>query len=399
MLTGKRILLGVTGSIAAYKAVELLRELVKCGAEVQVVMTEAATKFVAPLTFETLSRQPVLLDMFSLAYGSRIGHIEATQRADMFVVAPATAQTIARMALGLADDFLSCIFLASRCPVLVAPAMDSDMYQHAAVQQNLATLRSRGVRIVEPGHGELASGLVGPGRLADLPEIVGAIEQVLTGTRDLEGQVVLVTAGPTREPLDPVRFLSNRSSGKMGYSIAEAAAARGACVVLVSGPTGLTIPQGVDVVHVETAQEMYEVVLAKLPAATVVIKAAAVADYRPKRIADRKIKKDETIPEVTLEPTLDILAEVGKRKGARVVVGFAAETDDLVANAGRKLQRKHVDLMVANDVRQPGAGFDADTNVVKILDTVGGVEELPLLSKREVAHRILDRVVRLLTRG
>ena len=398
MLEGKRILLGVTGSIAAYKAVELLREFVKRGAEVQVVMTEASTRFVAPLTFETLSRQPVLLDMFSLAYGSRIGHIEATQRADVFLVAPATARTIARMALGLADDFLSCIFLASRCPVVVAPAMDSDMYQHAAVQQNLATLRGRGVHVVEAGHGELASGLVGPGRLADLQEIVAAVERVLAPAGDLTGQVVLVTAGPTREPLDPVRYLSNRSSGKMGYAIAEAAASRGARVVLVSGPTALLVPPGVDVVHVDTAQEMYEAVLAKLQVATVVIKAAAVADYRPKRVADRKIKKDETVPEVTLEPTPDILAEVGKRKGARVVVGFAAETDDLVANARKKLQRKQVDLMVANDVRQPGAGFDTDTNVVKVLDAEGGVEELPLLSKREVADRILDRVVRLLTR-
>ena len=398
MLTGKRILLGVTGSIAAYKAVELLRELVKRGAEVQVVMTEAATKFVAPLTFETLSRQPVLLDMFSLAYGSRIGHIEATQRADVFLVAPATAQTIARMALGLADDFLSCIFLASRCPVLVAPAMDSDMYQHAAVQQNLATLLGRGVHIVEPGHGELASGLIGPGRLAELQNIVAAVERALALTRDLKGQIILVTAGPTREALDPVRYLSNRSSGKMGYAIAEAAAKRGARVVLVSGPTAQAVPQGVDVVHVETAQQMYEAVLAKLPVATVVIKAAAVSDYRPKRVADRKIKKDETVPEVTLEPTPDILAEVGKRKGTRIVVGFAAETDDLVANARKKLQRKRVDLMVANDVRQAGAGFDTDTNVVKILDAEGGVEELPLLSKHEVAERILDRVVKLLAR-
>ncbi|HSB73363.1 MAG TPA: bifunctional phosphopantothenoylcysteine decarboxylase/phosphopantothenate--cysteine ligase CoaBC [Candidatus Methylomirabilis sp.] len=399
MLEGKRILLGVTGSIAAYKAVELLREFVKRGAEVQVVMTEAAAKFVAPLTFETLSRQPVLLDMFSLAYDSKIGHIEATQRADVLLVAPATARTIARMALGLADDFLSCIFLASRCPVLVAPAMDSDMYRHAAVRQNLATLRGRGVHVVEAGHGELASGLVGPGRLADLQEIVAAVERVLAPVGDLAGQVVLVTAGPTREPLDPVRFLSNRSSGKMGYAVAEAAASRGARVILVSGPTALLAPPGVDVVHVDTAQEMYEAVLAKLPVASVVIKAAAVADYRPKRVADRKIKKDETVPEVALEPTPDILAEVGKRKGARVVVGFAAETDDLVANARKKLQRKHVDLMVANNVRQPGAGFDTDTNVVKVLDAEGGVEELPLLSKREVADRILDRVVRLLTRG
>ena len=396
VLKGKRILLGVSGSIAAYKAVELLREFMKREAEVQVVMTEAATRFVAPLTFETLSRQPVLLDMFSLAYGSRIGHVEATRRADLFVVAPATAQTIARMALGLADDFLSCIFLASRCPVLVAPAMDSDMYQHVAVQENLARLRDRGVHIVEPGHGELASGLMGPGRLAELPEILAAVERLISPLCDLEGQVILVTAGPTREPLDPVRYLSNRSSGKMGYAIAEAAAARGAKVILVSGPTSLPVPHGVDVIHVETAQQMYDAVLAKFPAATAVVKAAAVADYRPKLVAGRKIKKDERVPELTLESTPDILAEIGKRKAGQILVGFAAETEDLVANARKKLGRKNLDLMVANDVGQPGAGFDGDTNIVKILDAQGSVEELPLQAKRSVADRILDRVVELM---
>ena len=396
MLTGKRILLGVTGSIAAYKAVELLRELTKRGAEVQVVMTEAATRFVAPLTFETLSRQPVLLDMFSLAYGSHIGHIEATARADLFVIAPATAHTIARLAHGLADDFLANIYLASRCPVMLAPAMDSDMYQHVVVQENLARLRDRGVHIVGPASGELASGLTGPGRLVEPPEIVEAIEKLLALTRDLAGEVVLVTAGPTREPLDPVRYLSNRSSGKMGYAVAEAAAARGARVILVSGPTALTPPPGVDVIHVETAQQMHDAVLAKLHAATVVIKAAAVADYRPKQVAGRKIKKDEAVPEVRLEPTPDILAEVGKRKERRILVGFAAETEDLVANARKKLQRKNLDLMVANDVSQPGAGFDSDTNAVKILDAQGGVEEIHLQAKRSVADRVLDRVVGLL---
>ena len=396
MLKEKRILLGVTGSIAAYKAVELLRELTKRGAEVQVVMTEAATKFVAPLTFETLSRQPVLLDMFTLAYGSHIGHIEATARADLFVIAPATARTIARLALGLADDFLSCIYLASRCPILVAPAMDSDMYQHVAVQENLSRLRDRGVHIVGPASGELASGSVGPGRLVEPPEIVEAIERILVTARDLADEVVLVTAGPTREPLDPVRYLSNRSSGKMGYAMAEAAAARGARVILVSGPTALSPPQGVDVIHVETAQQMHDAVLAKLTAATVVIKAAAVADYRPKQVAARKIKKDEAVREVTLESTPDILAEVGKRKGRRILVGFAAETEDLVENARKKLQRKNLDLMVANDVSQPGAGFDADTNAVKMLDAQGKVEELPVQSKRSVADRVLDRVVGLL---
>ena len=396
MLTGKRILLGVTGSIAAYKAVELLRLFTKAGAEVQVVMTEAATKFVAPLTFESLSRQTVLLDMWSLAYSHRIGHIEATQKADCFVVAPATAQTIARLALGLADDFLSSIYLASRCPVLVAPAMDCDMFEHPALQDNLKRLRERGVQIVEPDLGPLASGMVGRGRLAELPEIVAAIERILAPRQDLADRVILVTAGPTREPLDPVRFLSNRSSGKMGYAIAAAAAARGARVLLVSGPTALPSPHGVDMLHVETAQEMYEAVLAKLPLAEVVIKAAAVADYRPVHPALQKIKKGGAVPEIVLEPTPDILAEVGKQKGRRILVGFAAETEDLIRHARGKLDRKHLDLVIANDVSQSGSGFDADTNLVKILDAKGDVEELPLLSKNEVAGRILDRVVDLL---
>jgi phosphopantothenoylcysteine decarboxylase/phosphopantothenate--cysteine ligase len=395
-LEGKRVLLGVTGSIAAYKAVELLRLLAKRGATVQVAMTEAAAKFVGPLTFETLSRQEVLLDMWSLQYSHRIGHIEATQRADLLLVAPATAQTIARLALGLADDFLSCIYLASRCPVLVAPAMDCDMFEHPALQANLATLRARGVHIVEPEHGPLASGLIGRGRLADLPVILEAVERLLCGPRDLAGRVVLVTAGPTREPVDPVRFLSNRSSGKMGYAIAEAAAARGAAVVLVSGPTALPVPPGVDSLRVETAQQMHDAVLAKLPVADVVIKAAAVADYRPTRVAGQKIKKAEGMSEIPLEPTPDILAEIGARKGRQVVVGFAAETQDLVANGRKKLLQKRLDLLVANDVSQPGAGFDADTNIVKILDAAGSVEELPLLPKREVAARVLDRVAALL---
>jgi phosphopantothenoylcysteine decarboxylase/phosphopantothenate--cysteine ligase len=395
-LEGKRILLGVTGSIAAYKAVELLRQLQKRGAEVQVAMTEAATKFVAPLTFETLSRQEVLLDMWSLAYSHRIGHIEATQRADLVLVAPATAQTIARLALGLADDFLSCIYLASRCPILVAPAMDCDMFEHPALQANLATLRARGVAIVEPEFGPLASGLHGRGRLAELTTILAAVEKVLFPRRDLEGQVVLVTAGPTREPLDPVRFLSNRSSGKMGYAIAEAAAARGARVLLVSGPTPLAPPRGVDLVQVETAQEMHDAVLAKLPVATVVIKAAAVADYRPKAVQTRKIKKREAEATLALEPTPDILAEVGRRKGRQILVGFAAETEELVANAKQKLARKGLDLVVANDVTRPGAGFDADTNVVTLVGADGKIEELPQLTKREVADCILDRIVALI---
>jgi phosphopantothenoylcysteine decarboxylase/phosphopantothenate--cysteine ligase len=396
VLTGKRILLGVTGSIAAYKAVELLRELTKRGAEVQVAMTEAATRFVAPLTFETLSRQEVLLDMWSLAYSHRIGHIEATQRADLLLVAPATAQTIARLALGLADDFLSCIYLASRCPVLVAPAMDCDMFEHPALQENLGRLRARGVTIVEPESGVLASGQIGRGRLAELSTIVAAAERLLTAHSDLDGRVVLVTAGPTREPLDPVRYLTNRSSGKMGYAIAEAAARRGAKTILVTGPTALTPPAGVDVVHVETAQEMHDAVLAKLELADVILKAAAVADYRPARVAEQKLKKSGGVPHITLEETPDILKAIGRRKGLRIVVGFAAETEQLQANAERKLRAKRLDLLVANEVGRPDSGFDADSNRVTILDADGGSEDLPLLPKREVAERILDRVVKML---
>ena len=397
-LDGTRILLGVTGSIAAYKAVELLRELQRRGAEVQVAMTEAATRFVAPLTFETLTRQEVLLDMWSLAYSHRIGHIEATRKADLVLVAPATARTIARLALGLADDFLSCIALASRCPIAVAPAMDCDMFEHPALQANLAALRARGAVIVEPEFGPLASGLAGRGRLAELPRILAAVEGIVAPRRDLAGQVVLVTAGPTREPLDPVRYLTNRSSGKMGYALAAAAAARGAAVILVSGPTALPAPDGVEVLPVETAQEMHDAVLARLPAATVVIKAAAVADYRPKISQPRKIKKSGAETVLALEMTPDILAEIGRRKGARILVGFAAETEELVANARQKLLRKGLDLVVANDVTRPGAGFDAETNVVTLVGTDGSIEELPQLSKRAVAERILDRVVGLLAR-
>ena len=296
MLTGKRILLGVTGSIAAYKAVELLRLLTQLGGRGPGRDDRGRHEVLTPLTFETLTRQPVLLDMWSLAYSHRIGHIEATQRADIFVVAPATARTIARLALGLADDFLSCIYLASRCPVVVAPAMDCDMFEHPALQENLKRLRDRGVHIVEPGMGPLASGLVGRGRLAELAEILGVIERLIAPKQDLADQVVVVSAGPTREPLDPVRFLSNRSSGKMGYALAEAAAARGAHVILVSGPTALPAPLGVDIIHVETAEEMCRAVLAKLDIAHVIIKAAAVADYRPKQTADRKLKKNRRHP-------------------------------------------------------------------------------------------------------
>lgn len=388
-LAGKEILLGVTGSIAAYKAVEILRELTTRGAAVTVVMTESAQRFVSTLTFETLSKRPVLTDLFTLDYDKHIGHVTAAGRADLVVVAPATANTIAKLAHGIADDFLTNLYLSSTCPVLVAPAMDREMYAHPTVQENLARLRSRGVHMVEPEYGELASGLIGRGRLADLTVICHEVESLLGRQKDLDGETVLVTAGPTQESFDPVRFLSNRSSGRMGFAIAHAAQDRGARVLLVSGPTSLPTPPGVLRTDVVTAEEMLHAVLGQFEMATILIMAAAVADYRPSTSAPQKMKKQETLTmELLRNP--DILAEAGRHKGSRILVGFAAETEDLFANAREKLRKKHLDLIVANDIR---VGFGGETTRVTILDRQGGVEELPELSKREAAHRILDRVL------
>ncbi len=395
-LGGKRILLGVSGSIAAYKAVEVLRELMRRGAEVRVVMTAAAERFVAPLTFATLSRQPVLTDLYTLDYGREIGHVAAPGRAHLLLVAPATANVIAKFARGLADDFLTNIYLAATCPLLLAPAMDADMYRHPAVRENLEALRRRGARIVGPASGELASGIVGPGRLSEPAEIVAAAEAILLARPDLRGQVVLVTAGPTQEPVDPVRYISNRSSGRMGFAVAEVARDRGARVILVAGPTELPPPAGVELVRVGTAEEMRAAVVERFPEATVVVKAAAVADYRPARSRAHKLKKQEAALHLELEPTPDILGELGKRKQGQVLVGFAAETDDLVANARDKMAKKNLDLVVANDVGAPGAGFEVETNRVTLVDRAGGAEALPLLPKRDVAERVLDRVVALL---
>lgn len=397
-LDGKRIVLGVTGSIAAYKAVELLRELKELGADVMVVMTEAARYFVSPLTFATLSQQPVLFDLFTLDYRSKIAHISTAEGADLLLIAPATANTIGKFANGLADDLLTNLYLAAHVPVLIAPAMDAHMWNHPAVQENVKRLRERGVQFVGPEVGELASGLIGPGRLAEVVKIVRAVEGLLLRRKDLSGQVVLVTAGPTQEPLDPIRYLSNRSSGKMGYALAQAARDRGAKVILISGPTSLTPPAGVEIQAVQTAEEMREAVLKYLPKATIVIKAAAVADFRPTTLLPSKIKKGGTLT-LELAPTPDILEEVGEKKGNRILVGFAAETEDLVKNAREKLFKKNLDLIAANDVTKEGAGFAAETNLVTILDRDGGIEELPLLPKKEVAHRILDRVVKLLKEG
>ncbi|MEE8243328.1 MAG: bifunctional phosphopantothenoylcysteine decarboxylase/phosphopantothenate--cysteine ligase CoaBC [candidate division NC10 bacterium] len=388
-LDGKEIILGVTGSIAAYKAVEILRELTGRGAAVTVVMTQSAQRFVSPLTFETLSKRPILTDLFALDYDKQIGHVATGGRADLLLIAPATANTIAKLAHGIADDFLTNLYLSCTCPVLLAPAMDREMYAHPTVQENLTRLKARGVHVVETEYGELASGLIGRGRLADLLTICGEVEGLLTHQEDLQGETVLVTAGPTQEPLDPVRFLSNRSSGRMGFAIAQAARDRGAHVLLVSGPTSLPTPPGVRRTDVTTAEEMLHAVLGQLDATTILIMAAAVADYRPSTHAPKKMKKQEALT-VELLRNPDILAEAGRQKGSRILVGFAAETEDLVSNAREKLHKKHLDLIVANDIR---VGFGGDTTRVTILDRQGQVEELPELSKREVAHQILDRVV------
>ena len=396
MLKGKRIVLGVSGGIAVYKAVELLRLYVKAGAEVHVIMTRAAQQFVTPLTFQTLSGNPVHTELFNLYQEREIGHISLADRAELFVVAPATANLIGKVATGIADDLLTTTLMATKAPVLLVPAMNVNMWENPLYRQNQEKLEALGYRFMEPETGLLACGWEGKGKLPDPQSIFAASQQLLV-PGDLAGQTVLVTAGPTREELDPVRYLSNYSSGKMGFAVARAAAARGARVLLVAGPTALTPPAGVEYFPVTSARQMRDQVLALADEATVIVKAAAVADYRPAERAGQKIKKGrgEQLT-LVLEKNPDILAELGRRKGQRVLVGFAAETADLLANAGKKLQEKNLDLIVANDVTEPGAGFDGDTNIVRLLARDGEVEELPQLSKIEVAHRLLDRIRALL---
>ena len=396
-LAGKEIVLGISGSIAAYKAVLLLRELTARGAEVTVVMTAGAEHFVGPLTFRTLSGRPVLSNLFDPQSDEAVEHVALAERAHVFVVAPATANVLAKAAHGIADDFLTTLLLAARCPVLMAPAMDGGMWEHAAVQANVATLRERGVTVFEPEAGALASGLSGRGRLPEIESIVEEVERVLTPGRDLTGERVLVTAGPTREPIDPVRYLSNRSSGKMGHAVATAALRRGAEVVLISGPTALKPPAGAVYVPVQTAEEMREAALQHLGAASVVIKAAAVADYRVERPSPTKIKSGGKREGLSLDlvPNPDILKELAQKKGGAFLVGFAAETNDVRAHAAEKLRAKGVDLLVANDVSQHGIGFEADDNQVVLLDRWGGTLELPRMTKIQVAHAILDRVLAL----
>jgi len=396
-----RITLGVTGGIAAYKSAELVRRLQDQGHSIQVVMTRAAREFITPLTFAALSGQRVITDLFSNQPGgegsldSAIDHIAVAQRTDLLLVAPATADILARFARGVADDFLSTLYLATTAPVVVAPAMNVNMWQHAATQENVATLRARGVRIVEPSEGYLACGMTGSGRLAEQEEILKAVREVLKAEQDLAEETVLVTAGPTCEDIDPVRFLTNRSSGKMGYAVAEAAARRGAKVALVSGPTSLETPQGVERVEVRSADEMQRAVQARFSTCTIAIFAAAVADYRPVEKSSQKIKRGKDALTLRLEPNPDILASVARDKGDRLVVGFAAETEHVAENARKKLTQKNADLIVANDVSKDGAGFDVDTNIVTLFSRDGRDLPLPCLSKAEVAQRILDEALRL----
>ncbi|HEY7405939.1 MAG TPA: bifunctional phosphopantothenoylcysteine decarboxylase/phosphopantothenate--cysteine ligase CoaBC [Candidatus Angelobacter sp.] len=393
-----KIALGVTGGIAAYKAAELVRLLQDRGVRVQVVMTRAAQEFVRPLTFAALSGEKVITDLFGGGseepnIDSAVEHIAVAQSIDALVVAPATADVIARFAHGEANDFLTTLFLATTATVVVAPAMNVNMWENPATQANLQTLKDRGYTVVEPDSGYLACGMIGAGRLAANETIVKAVLKALHAEQDLASETVLITAGPTREPIDPVRYIGNRSSGKMGYALAEAALRRGAKVILISGPTALKPPAAAEVVQVQTAAEMRDAVKANLERTSIVIKAAAVADFTVRQVADEKIKRKGPMT-LELEPTADILAEIGAKKGNRIVIGFAAETTDVVANARKKLESKSLDAIVLNDVSQPGIGFDSERNAVTIL-THSETETVPETSKWEVAHRVLDAVVRL----
>lgn len=395
-----RITLGVTGGVAAYKAAELVRRLQQDGFTVQVVMTRSAREFVTPLTFAALSGQKVITDLFAESGGeanleSAIEHIAVAQRTDLLLVAPATADVLAKFARGIADDFLTTLHLASTAPVVLAPAMNVNMWNHPATQENLEMLRARGTHIVHPDEGYLACGMTGPGRLAGQEAIVAAVHEALKLQRDFVGETILVTAGPTCEDIDPVRYITNRSSGKMGYAVAEAAARRGARVVLISGPTSLDAPAGVERVNVRTALEMQQAVRQHFEKASVGIFAAAVSDYRPAEPTSQKIKRSKDALEIRLEPNPDILASVAAEKGARLVVGFAAETERVAESARKKLSAKNADLIVANDVTAEGAGFDLDTNVVTLFARDGRDLPLPKMTKSEVASRILDEVVRL----
>lgn len=395
-LEGKNVVLGVTGGIAAYKACELCSRLRKSGAQVYVIMTKNACEFVAPLTFETLSNHPVVTDTFKRPDTWEVEHVALAKRADLFVIAPATANIMAKMACGIADDMLSTTVLATRAPVLIAPAMNTGMWAHIATRENAETLKRRGVHFIGPEGGFLACGDNGAGRMSEAKDIFEAAEKILSAAQDLAGLRLLVTAGPTQEKLDPVRYITNRSSGKMGYAIAEAAAARGAQVTLVTGPTNLAVPAGVQGVKILSTQDLYDEMMNRCEEQDIIIQAAAPADFTPDQVADQKIKKqgDGNLI-ISLKQTPDVAAAVGKKKKpGQTLVGFAAETNDVLENAQGKLVKKNLDMIVANDVTAPGAGFDVDTNIVTFV-TAEGMETLPCMKKRQVADELLNRVLNL----
>jgi phosphopantothenoylcysteine decarboxylase/phosphopantothenate--cysteine ligase len=396
MLKGREVVLGVTGGIAAYKAAEFVRLLVKEEARVHVVMTKNAQEFITPLTFQTLSGNPVISDLFTFVEDEKIGHITLADLAELIVILPATANIIGKIANGIADDFLSTMVMASKAPVLFVPSMNVHMWENKVLQKNIQRLVEMGYHFVEPGEGELACHWYGKGRLAELSEVIEKIEDLLS-PKDLKGEKILITGGPTQEPIDPVRFITNHSSGKMGYALAKVARRRGAEVIFITGPTSLPIPRrDIKVFSIGTAEEMRQAVLTHMEGCSVVIKAAAVSDYRPKEISQKKLKKADSHTSLELEKTRDILKEIGERKEDRILVGFAAETEDLMANARKKLMGKNLDFIVVNDVTKPGAGFGSDTNQVKILFSSGEVRDFPLMSKEEVSQIILDDVAKIL---
>lgn len=397
ILNGKNILLCVTGGIAVYKAAALTSKLTQAGAFVRVILSEAAAEFVQPLTFQALSRHEVYVDTFDEKNPQKIAHIDLADWADLIIVAPATANTIGKLANGIADNMVTTTLLAATCPIWIAPSMNVHMYEHPAVQKNMKTLRDYGYRFIEPGEGYLACGYVGKGRLEEPEKIVALVEQYFRSqTGILKGKKVVVTAGPTREKIDPVRFISNYSTGKMGYAIAEEAVLQGAEVTLISGPVSLAPPQGVTLISVESAEEMYEAVMKVFLQSDLVVKTAAVADYRPKQVSEHKVKKQPGEQVIELERTKDILYELGRKKGHQVLVGFAAETINVEEYAKKKLVEKNADMIVANNVKVEGAGFGTDTNIVTIYKKDGTVIELPLMTKREMAKKILEEAAAIL---
>lgn len=398
MLNDKKIIVGITGGIAAYKACEIVRRLKKMGAQVMVVMTENAQRFVTPLTLETLSENEVVTEMFPESKVVGVRHVSLAQWADLILIAPATANIVGKIRAGIADDILTTVVISTKSPVMIAPAMNVNMWENRIFQEHMEYLKNKGYRFIEPETGALACG-TGKGRLPEPETIVSEVVRFLTGKRDLEGKSILVTAGRTQEPLDPVRYLSSRSSGKMGYAIAEAAQKRGAKVTLISGPTNLPAPPEVQFVQIETAQDMHSAVKSRFTKTNALIMAAAVSDFVPSIVYPSKTKKKEEEVLLKLKPGVDILKEMGHRKKRQILVGFSLETEDEIKNSKRKLAEKNLDLIVVNNPNVPGAGFEVDTNQVIIINKKGKIEKLPLLPKREVAERVLDRVSALLKRA